>query len=222
MDNLISIDNLIESAKKKGIDFGRGDPYNRLRYYTKIGWLPHMVRKTDDRGNIKGHYPDWALSYLIMIEKLKSRNASNEDIKRRIVLKNKLQNIINIFNTKESRSQLLIYVIFALLLLIFANELEVINLGSHKSVLNTAVVSEIDSPIQILDNGTAFVPKNQNVIFVKTDYAKEGLKILVTFNKNYSPASRYWISEIINGSGFVLSLDAPVSSNVDFNWWVSN
>ena len=163
MDNLISIDNLIESAKKKGIDFGRGDPYNRLRYYTKIGWLPHMVRKTDDRGNIKGHYPDWALSYLIMIEKLKSRNASNEDIKRRIVLKNKLQNIINIFNTKESRSQLLIYVIFALLLLIFANELEVINLGSHKSVLNTAVVSEIDSPIQILDNGTAFVPKNQNV-----------------------------------------------------------
>ena len=48
MESLISTEKLIEESKTKGIDFGKGDPYNRLRYYTKIGWLPHMQRKKND------------------------------------------------------------------------------------------------------------------------------------------------------------------------------
>ena len=31
MESLISTEKLIEEAKTKGIDFGKGDPYNRLR-----------------------------------------------------------------------------------------------------------------------------------------------------------------------------------------------
>ena len=76
VDNLVSIENLIEAAKRKGLNFGKGDPYNRLRYYTKIGWLPHMVRKSDNEGSIKGHYPEWALNQLIIIEKLKAEGAA--------------------------------------------------------------------------------------------------------------------------------------------------
>ena len=41
----VQVIKLIKQAKKEGVQFGRGDPYNRLRYYTKIGWLPHMTRK---------------------------------------------------------------------------------------------------------------------------------------------------------------------------------
>jgi len=43
--NLISINEVIERAKKLGVDFGKGDPRNRLRYYVKIGLLPHAQRK---------------------------------------------------------------------------------------------------------------------------------------------------------------------------------
>jgi len=44
-EKLISIDEVIERAKKLGVDFGKGDPRNRLRYYVKIGLLPHAKRK---------------------------------------------------------------------------------------------------------------------------------------------------------------------------------
>ena len=44
---LINIKDLIQELKNKNIDFGKGDPYNRLRYYTKIGWIDHMIRKKD-------------------------------------------------------------------------------------------------------------------------------------------------------------------------------
>ena len=32
---LISVDNLIKLLKEKNISLGKGDPYNRLRYYSK-------------------------------------------------------------------------------------------------------------------------------------------------------------------------------------------
>src|SRR3989337_3439754 len=44
--NLIPFDEVINLARLKGVDFGKGDPYNRLRYYIKIGLLPKAVRKS--------------------------------------------------------------------------------------------------------------------------------------------------------------------------------
>ncbi|HEY4694426.1 MAG TPA: hypothetical protein VIH52_00475, partial [Candidatus Nanoarchaeia archaeon] len=46
VQNLISFDEVINLARLKGVDFGKGDPYNRLRYYIKIGLLPKAVRKS--------------------------------------------------------------------------------------------------------------------------------------------------------------------------------
>jgi hypothetical protein len=221
VENLISIDNLIESAKKKGIDFGKGDPYNRLRYYTKIGWLPHMVRKSDEEGGIKGHYPDWALGHLILIEQLKSKNASNGEISRKLLLRNKLQGILNLLTSKESRTQLIIYVILVMVALILANQFEILNLGKPKSKLTTVNMNSLETPAQIIDNGTSFIPKNQNVVFVKSPLARTGMQANITFKQNYSPASRYWVSEIRDYSGFVVELDAPVANNVEFGWWLS-
>lgn len=48
--DFISVEKLIKILKEKNISFGKGDPYNRLRYYTKIGWLPHMTRKKTKKG----------------------------------------------------------------------------------------------------------------------------------------------------------------------------
>ncbi len=51
-NTLLTIDEIIRLAKERGYNFRFGDPYNRLRYYIKIGLLPNMVRKV--AGNVEG------------------------------------------------------------------------------------------------------------------------------------------------------------------------
>ncbi len=74
----------------------------------------------------------------------------------------------------------------------------------------------------MLENGTAFVPKNQNKLFIQAPLIKSNYKVYVTFTQDYSPASRYWVSEIQEYKGFTIELDAPVFNNTEFNWWVTN
>ncbi len=224
MDQLISIENLIEAAKNKGIDFGKGDPYNRLRYYTKIAWLPHMVRKKDASGNTRGHYPIWAIDRLVEIESLKALNVSNDDISKKLKVKTRLQNILENLNTKESRNQLVIYASFIILILIVSNEAGVIRLGKPKPSATTSEysLSLNNSPKQMLENGTAFVPKNQNKLFIQTPLIKSNYKVYVTFTQDYSPAARFWVSNIQEYKGFLVELDTPVFNNTEFNWWITN
>ncbi|MFC1700496.1 hypothetical protein ACFLZ4_02550 [Patescibacteria group bacterium] len=219
MDEFINIDKLISSAKRKGVNFGSGDPYNRLRYYTKIGWLPHMVRRAGKKGNIIGHYPNWALGRLINIETLKSRGNSNEEITKKLKLQNKIQGIRNAFSSPETRKQTAIYATLVVVALILASELGVIRLGKQKTNLVTSPESE--APKQILNSGVAFIPKNQTKVFVKSSEIKRSFKVYVTFIQNYSPATRFWVSQIRDGEGFLVELDAPVYENIEFNWWTS-
>jgi len=222
VENLISIENLIGSAKKRGIDFGKGDPYNRLRYYTKIGWLPHMVRRENEKGTISGHYPSWILEDLILIEQLKSQGVSNDEISKKLQTKNRLQSVASMFTSKDLRTQFITYFTLFAVLIILANQFEIINLGKPKSQLTASTTGTFQTPTQIVDSGTAFVPKNQNTIFVRSSPIRKDLKVFVTFSQNYSPATRYWISEIRDYSGFILELDAPLANNTEFNWWVTN
>jgi len=217
MDDFISIEKLIRQAKSKGINFGSGDPYNRLRYYTKIGWLPHMVRKTDKNGNIKGHYPTWSVDRLILIENLKSEGFTNEEISQKLKEKNKLQDFLSIFKSPEIRKRSINYLLLIFIVVIFINELGIINLGKSKSTL----VTKDSRTLQIVQSGTSFVPKNQRKIFISSDNIRSSSKVYVTFTKNYSPASRYWVSDLRDREGFLLELDAPVSDNTEFNWWLS-
>ena len=220
MNDLVSIENLIKEAKRKGVNFGKGDPYNRLRYYTKIGWLPHMDRKMDRNGNVIGHYPKWVLDRITLIESLKEKGASNEGITKKIQATNRIQNFVSLFTSKESRNQIISAATLAILLLIFANELEIVRLGKPKSQLVPTLNSTI--PSQIMDSGTAFVAMNQKKIYIKDPLVKQTSKIYISFDGNYSPATRYWVSEIKDYDGFTVELDAPVSSNAGFNWWISN
>ncbi|HOD01524.1 MAG TPA: hypothetical protein PKH50_02275 [bacterium] len=220
MDEFISIDKLIKQAKSKGVNFGAGDPYNRLRYYTKMGWLPHMVRKTDKKGEIKGHYPVSSIQTLLYIEELKSEGASNEEISKKLEFKNKKEEIAASLKSPELRKRIVMYTSLILLLLIFTSELGFINLGKPKGYV-PQYYQNTSNRQQIYGNGTSFVPKNQKKIFVSFEDIKPNSKVYVTFTQNYSPATRYWVSKIESQSGFLLELDAPVSDNVEFNWWVS-
>ena len=217
MDEYISIDKLIKQAKSKGVNFGSGDPYNRLRYYTKIGWLPHMTRKADKQGKIKGHYPVSSIDSLLLIEKLKSEGASNEQISKELANKSKKDSLITYIKSPEIRKQAVLYSILIILVVIFANETGVIKLGKTKDML----VIETQDLKQIYSDGTAFVPKNQNKVFVNINNVKPNSKVYVTFTQNYSPATRYWVSKVEEQKGFLVELDTPVSNNVEFNWWLS-
>ncbi len=215
MENLVTINEILKKAEEKHIDLGKGDPYNRLRYYTKIGWLPHMERKDG-----KGHYPIWAVNRLALIEKLKAEGISNEEITQILTRRDKIRNIKEFFTSPETRTRVITYASFFLLILVILNEMEIITIGKPKST----IVPRQDLAIsgQILDSGTAFVPENRNTVFVKSINLRSTDKVYVTFNNNISPATRFWVEEKITGEGFYLSLDTPVAQSAEFSWWVTN
>ncbi|MEK7611415.1 MAG: hypothetical protein AAB486_03545, partial [Patescibacteria group bacterium] len=47
-NTLLPVEEIVKLAKESGYNFRFGDPYNRLRYYIKIGLLPNMVRKVTE------------------------------------------------------------------------------------------------------------------------------------------------------------------------------
>ena len=220
MSSLIEVDKLIRMAKKEGVSFGKGDPYNRLRYYTKIGWLPHMERKMSKSGEVVGHYPDWVLARLVHIDKLKKQGANNEYITSKIDTRNKLHTMYARLNTQEFRNKLISYATVLIVFVILLTELDMINLSKSK---NRPIVNynETLTP-QIIDSGSSFVPSQKNRVFVKNAGITSGSKVYVTFNDSFSPATRFWVSKIEAQKGFYVDLDAPVFDNSEFSWWISH
>lgn len=83
-EKLISIDEVVKRAKEKGVDFGKGDPKNRLRYYTKIGLIPHAKRKSFNGSPPVGAYPESVVETLIEIDREIKEGKSVQQIKREI------------------------------------------------------------------------------------------------------------------------------------------
>ena len=214
MEHLIATDDLIKEAEKRGVKFGKGDPYNRIRYYTKMGWLPHMIRKEG-----KGHFPIWALNRLIAIERLKERDFSNEDVTKKVEENNRLINIKKILWSPESRLKFITYISFALLLFIVSSELNVFPIGISKKLL---IQSESGISNQILASGNSFMPAGSVKIFVKEPKTTTTSKIYVTFSQNLTPAARYWVSGKIPFKGFYVELDVPAVNSTEFSWWITN
>jgi hypothetical protein len=221
VDRYIEVTQVIESAKQKGIDFGKSNPYNRLRYYTKIGLLPHMERRRNAQGNIVGHYPTWATDRLILIEKLKNEGLENTEISKKIQELNAKHSTLNALKNPNFRSKLTLYGIFGLLLLILLVELRIIPIGIDKKVVNTPNAGTLMSENQT-SAGSYFVARDENTAFVKYSQAEPLSKIVITFTQDYSPATKYWIKEIKSGEGFVIELDTTVFEDKWFNWYATN
>jgi hypothetical protein len=219
MKGLISIEELIEQLRNEKIDFGKGNPYNRLRYFTKIGWLPHMIRKQDKNGNVVGHYPSWVVERIKKIEDLKKHGKSNDDISFQIKKNNVTENLSAILYSRESRMQLFQYFVVISLVFIIMSELNIVKIGKSKTeIYPQTQPSSFTS--QIVKTEQLFVPKGRDSLFVPIEAVEDTSQIYVTFNSNYAPALRYWVSSVEPGSGFELSLDAPVSEDAVFTWWL--
>jgi len=166
MEAYISFEKLIDEAKKQRVNFGKGDPYNRLRYYTKMGWLPHMVRmknsglKTEassflvgkelpsskikgEENDVTGHYPKAALKRLILIENMKSKNLSNEEITQKIQSMSKWDAFYSLINTKNLKYKFVAYSLLALMLFIIATETGIIHLGKTNNYMRERILTNI-------------------------------------------------------------------------------
>ncbi len=221
MKDYISVDVLLKEAQEKGVDFGKGDPYNRLRYYTKIGWIPHMIRKKGQKGSTKGHYPISTIDRLLLIQELKNKGMENDDIAQKLNMKDKAQNFYNIVRSENVRSKLVTYMSFIMLGFILLVEIDFIHVGKPKDIL-LAQTGNPQGPVQILDSGTAFVPEQQSKVFVKSAQLYPNSRIYLTFKDNFAPATKYWVASQTPQEGFLVELDAPLLKNVEFDWWVSN
>ncbi|MBI2414264.1 MerR family transcriptional regulator [candidate division WWE3 bacterium] len=224
MSLYISAEKLIETAKSNGINLGKGNPYNRLRYYTKIGWLPHMERMKNENSEVVGHYPNWSINRLELIESLKASGKTNEQIEKALKSVEAKQNIRKIFSfldTPEKRTSTVVYLTFFLILGTILLELGIFSggLNAKQNLLNQ--IRSQSLPARILETGTSFIPARQKTFFIPSSIVTQESRISVTFESSFTPASKYWVSKKIDNQGFYLELDAATSQDATFNWFIA-
>jgi len=219
METYISIKDLIEKLEKNKVDLGKGDPYNRLRYYTKMGWLPHMERKKTKSGKLSGHYPNWVLKRITTICNFKKQGLSNDEVAKKINTQNQVHSLYNNVNSVEFRKKISKTIFWILLSFVLANEFGLINISKSKKDTISQTINDV---IVITRNGKTNISKGMSGIFVKDKYITQDTKVYVTFTKDYFPATRYWVESINAGEGFYLKLDSPTTMDTEFTWWTSN
>jgi DNA-binding transcriptional MerR regulator len=215
MEQLITAENLIESAQTAGIKFGKSDPYNRLRYYTKMGWLPYMIRKkSGDTTDIKGHYPEWALSRLVQIEKLKNKGLRNSEITKLLQKNTKSKAFLEFLKIPDIKAKIILYSVIALLIgsLIY----QAYAPRPTPSYKQTSFENS-----QILESGTNIILKNSSESLVQTNAISNETKVYITFQDSYYPATKYWVQKTEDGKGFLVKLDVEIPESARFWWWVT-
>jgi hypothetical protein len=88
------------------------------------------------------------------------------------------------------------------------------------SVDSKGGVSVIDG--QDASTGYGLISVGSRSAVIRTSRVGTKPKIYVTFNDDYSPATRYWVTDINEGSSFRVQLDAEPNRDVEFNWWIVN
>lgn len=221
MNDYLPVDEFIKLAEQKGVNFGSGDPYNRLRYYTKIGWIPHMIRMKGDEASTKGHLPASTVDRLLLIQTLKDEGLSNDEIAEELKSKNKMQTVKNLITSEKFQSKMTAVALLVMLFIVLVSELGFVRIGRSYSP-SSFMVQNNQPYISIIDAGTAYLPKGEKSVFVTNANVTETSKIYVSFKNDFSPATKFWISEQTPNKGFKVDLDAPTMNNAEFDWWITN
>ena len=104
-DTLLPLEKIISLSKKNGVKFGSGNAKERIRYFIKLGILPHAVRKvstrlptTDYRLPTTGasapiaHLPYWTVDRLTQIQELSEKGLTIRKIAQNFANSQKRQN----------------------------------------------------------------------------------------------------------------------------------
>jgi hypothetical protein len=70
------------------------------------------------------------------------------------------------------------------------------------------------------NSGRAYVKAGTDRIEVSADGITETSLVQITFESDYRPANRYYVSEKRTGVGFTLILDSQVAKDAVFSWWI--
>ena len=89
-----------------------------------------------------------------------------------------------------------------------------LNIVSDTTASGSAVLSA-SAGDDVIEQGTSSIT-------IKTTAVTGKSLIFVTFNSDYSPATRYWIENKTAGKSFTIKLDANVARDAKFNWWIVN
>lgn len=221
---LINVKDLISELKKKNIDLGKGDPYNRLRYYTKIGWIDHMIRKKDSNGVVVGHYPINVIEKILEIENLKQLGKSNEEITTYIKQKQKNQRINNEQNLLEVVKNKININLIIIILIVCGFIFELNNYNSLNDKL--PIIKEQNNLLQmgskITDMGKNVILSGKNKVFINSKAINQRSTVLVSFEDSIEPATNYFIKEKIEEEGFFIETNISVKKDVNFNWIIIN
>lgn len=128
-EKLLNLEEFVDRAKKEGIDFGKGEPYNRIRYYIKMEWIPHMERRGK---NVEGHYPEWVIDRLKLIQELKNKGLSNDEITQEINKKKKIKPLLQLIQNEKFKKRILIVGLAAIIALVILSEMDIIKIGKSK------------------------------------------------------------------------------------------
>jgi len=217
---LISVDELIKKLKESNIDFGKGDPYNRLRYYTKIGLIPHMVRKKNDKNTNSGHFPASTYEKILQIERHKEEGLSNEEILKKFNSEEGSFKNQNLF--QKIKYNLTINKIF--ILLIFIGLILETYRFSNSNFFKTNYILENNAIPQNLNtvSGVTFIPNGQKKVFIPTNKVNDNSNILLGLRGSIFPASNIFVSEVKENIGFYVETNIEVSKEVKFTWTIIN
>ena len=107
-ETLLPLEKLIALAKKNGVNFGSGNAKERIRYFIKLGILPHAVRrmpsatskirssKFETRSSVPAqpvaHLPYWTVERLIQIHELCEKGLTFRKIAKNFASSQKRQN----------------------------------------------------------------------------------------------------------------------------------
>ncbi|MEF8847033.1 MAG: hypothetical protein V5A57_01200 [Candidatus Paceibacterota bacterium] len=101
-ENYIKIDEVIEKAKERGVDFGNANPRSRLRYYAKLDLLPPAERKVFKGNQPTGAYPEGVVDLLVDIDQEIEKGKSIKQVAEEKNQKNQESRIKNQKENQES------------------------------------------------------------------------------------------------------------------------
>jgi hypothetical protein len=84
--DLLPTSRIISIAQEKGVNFGKGNPHERIRYFIKAGLLPHTQKRTVFSDKLKpelaGHLPLWSVDRLVHLQSLLDQGFTVTEIKK--------------------------------------------------------------------------------------------------------------------------------------------
>jgi hypothetical protein len=70
--------------------------------------------------------------------------------------------------------------------------------------------------------GKAIMPAGEMLTTVETSSINAGSMVYVTIQGDYAPASRYWVTNQVEGDSFMVQFDRPTTMPVEFSWFIIN